>query len=70
VEEIDKDTYCDTSTGVACADGQQYYGRGPLQLTWNYNYQPAGVAIGFDGINNPGIVASDPVTSFKTAVWF
>ena len=70
VEEINKSTYCDTSSGVSCASGQQYYGRGPLQLSWNYNYKAAGDAIGFDGINNPGIVASDPTISFETAVWF
>ena len=69
VEEVIKDTYCDTSSGVPCASGQQYYGRGPIQLSWNYNYKAAGDAIGFDGINNPGIVASDPAISFKTAVW-
>ena len=70
MEEINKSTYCDTSSGVSCASGQQYYGRGPIQLSWNYNYKAAGDAIGFDGINNPGIVASDPTISFKTAVWF
>ena len=70
MEETNKATYCDTSSGVPCAPGQQYYGRGPIQLTWNYNYKVAGDAIGFDGINNPGIVASDPAISFKTADWF
>ena len=69
VEEINKATYCDTTFGIPCASGQQYYGRGPIQLSWNYNYKAAGDAIGFDGINNPGIVASDPSISFKTAVW-
>ena len=55
---------------VPCAPGKNYFGRGPLQLTWNYNYQEAGQAIRFDGINDPGIVARDPVISFKTAIWF
>ncbi|KAB1202071.1 Endochitinase PR4 [Morella rubra] len=27
-------------------------------------------SIGFDGLNSPGTVASDPVISFKTALWF
>jgi chitinase len=70
VEEIVKGTYCDTSTGVPCAAGKEYYGRGPIQLSWNYNYQAAGDAIGFDGINHPEIVASDRAISFKTAVWY
>ncbi|EYU40975.1 hypothetical protein ABFS82_07G098400 [Erythranthe guttata] len=63
--------YCDSSnTQYPCAPNKGYYGRGPLQLSWNYNYGPAGQSIGFDGLNNPEIVARDPVISFKTALWF
>jgi hypothetical protein len=36
----------------------------------SYNYGPAGQAVGFDGLNNPEIVATDPVIAFKTALWF
>ena len=50
--------------------GKDYYGRGPIQLSWNYNYGPAGQSIGFDGLNNPEIVANDVVVSFKTTFWF
>ena len=53
-----------------CAEGKKYYGRGPMQLSWNYNYIPAGAALGFDGLNNPDAVAQDPVLAFKTAIWF
>ncbi|KAI3797923.1 hypothetical protein L1987_33187 [Smallanthus sonchifolius] len=42
----------------------------PLQLSWNYNYGAAENSIGFDGLNNPEIVATDPVISFQTALWF
>ncbi|XP_075478194.1 endochitinase At2g43590-like [Primulina tabacum] len=62
--------YCQASTQYPCAAGKAYYGRGPLQITWNYNYLPAGQSIGFDGLNNPDIVASNNVISFKTALWF
>ena len=41
-----------------------------IQLAWNYNYGAAGKSLGFDGLNNPDIVARDPVVSFKTALWF
>lgn len=41
-----------------------------MQLSWNYNYIPAGDALGFDGLNNPDAVAQDPVLAFKTAIWF
>ncbi|XP_074320084.1 acidic endochitinase SP2-like [Silene latifolia] len=65
------DAYCDTTnTQYPCVAGKKYYGRGPIQLSWNYNYGPAGQSIGFDGLNNPEIVANDVVTSFKTALWF
>ncbi|KAL1827844.1 hypothetical protein ACET3Z_006256 [Daucus carota] len=36
----------------------------------NYNYGQAGRAIGVDLINNPDLVATDAVISFKTAIWF
>lgn len=41
-----------------------------ILLLHSYNYIPAGRAIGFDGLNNPEIVATDPVVAFKTAIWF
>ncbi|TVU15408.1 hypothetical protein EJB05_38929, partial [Eragrostis curvula] len=53
-----------------CVPGKKYYGRGPLQLSWNFNYGPAGKDIGFDGLGNPDKVAQDAVVSFKTALWF
>ncbi|GAB2298550.1 Endochitinase ep3 [Dionaea muscipula] len=63
--------YCDPSnTQYPCNPNKGYYGRGPLQLSWNYNYGAAGQSIGFDGLNSPETVANDPVTSFKTALWF
>ncbi|KAK0608442.1 hypothetical protein LWI29_030673 [Acer saccharum] len=73
IEEIDgasKD-YCDeTNTQFPCSPNKGYYGRGPIQLSWNFNYGPAGNSIGFDGLNSPETVANDPVISFKTALWF
>nr|GMD95036.1 endochitinase EP3-like [Ipomoea batatas]GME16315.1 endochitinase EP3-like [Ipomoea batatas] len=63
--------YCDPNNRqYPCAPGRMYYGRGPIQLSWNYNYGAAGQSIGFDGLNNPDIVAINPIISFKTALWF
>ncbi|KAL5211680.1 hypothetical protein ABZP36_022527 [Zizania latifolia] len=63
--------YCDkTNKQWPCQPGQHYYGRGPLQISWNYNYGPAGRDIGFDGLRNPDRVAQDATVSFKTALWF
>jgi chitinase len=72
ISEINKgNSYCDPSnTQWPCAAGKKYYGRGPLQISWNYNYGPAGRDIGFDGLGNPDAVAQDPVIAFKTALWF
>ncbi|KMT03662.1 hypothetical protein BVRB_8g190010 [Beta vulgaris subsp. vulgaris] len=70
IEEIAKSTYCQSSTTWPCTTNKQYYGRGPLQITWNYNYGPAGRSIGFDGLNAPETVANDAVIAFKTAFWF
>ncbi|KAL3635059.1 Endochitinase ep3 [Castilleja foliolosa] len=73
IEEINgaSGDYCDeTNTQYPCNPNQRYFGRGPIQLSWNFNYGPAGNSIGFDGLNNPGIVATDRVISFRTALWF
>ncbi|GJN27186.1 hypothetical protein PR202_gb15183 [Eleusine coracana subsp. coracana] len=63
--------YCDSNNREwPCQQGKGYYGRGPLQLSWNYNYGPAGRDIGFDGLRDPDRVARDNVVAFKTALWF
>jgi len=62
--------YCQSSSTWPCASGKSYHGRGPIQLSWNYNYEAAGQDIGFDGLNNPEKVGQDATISFKTAVWF
>ncbi|KAK9287401.1 hypothetical protein L1049_015820 [Liquidambar formosana] len=63
-------SYCVPNQQWPCAPGKQYYGRGPIQISYNYNYGPAGRAIGVDLLNNPDLVATDPVVSFKTGIWF
>ncbi|OMP09563.1 Glycoside hydrolase, family 19, catalytic [Corchorus olitorius] len=61
--------YCDeTKKEYPCNPSKGYYGRGPLQLTWNYNYGEAGKDVGFNGLNAPEIVAKDPLISFKASV--
>ncbi|KAG8082510.1 hypothetical protein GUJ93_ZPchr0014g46743 [Zizania palustris] len=65
-----KNYYCKDNMQWPCQPGKQYYGRGPLQISWNYNYGPAGMDIGFDGLRNPEKVAQDATVSFKTTLWF
>ncbi|XP_052197803.1 basic endochitinase-like [Diospyros lotus] len=61
--------YC-VSPDWPCAPGKSYSGRGPIQITGNSDYGRVGKAIGVDLINNPELVETDPITSFKTAIWF
>ncbi|KAE8654792.1 Endochitinase [Hibiscus syriacus] len=69
IRERNPSTYC-SSRDWPCPPGRQYYGRGPIQLTHNYNYGQAGRAIREDLINNPDLVATNAIISFKTAIWF
>jgi hypothetical protein len=50
-----------------------YYGRGPIQLSWNYNYGQFSKFIFNDKnvlINNPDTIQKDGVLAFKSAIWF
>ncbi|RRT57394.1 hypothetical protein B296_00019044 [Ensete ventricosum] len=61
--------HCDeANTEDPCVSGKSSYGRGPIQLSWNYNCGLAGESNGFDGLRSPETVAVDGVVSFKTAV--
>ncbi len=63
--------YCDYSQPYGCPAGQSaYYGRGPLQLSWNFNYKAAGDALGIDLLDNPYLVQNDSAVAWKTALWF
>lgn len=63
--------YCDaTDEQWPCYPGKSYHGRGPIQLSWNFNYGPTGQALGFDGLRNPELVANCSQTAFRTALWF
>ena len=53
--------------------GKKYYGRGPLQLSYNGNYGYASDCIfGNKSIllSNPDLVETDPVAAFKIAIYF
>jgi basic endochitinase B len=63
--------YCDpSSTDYVCAAGQSYHGRGPLQLSWNYNYGQAAVALGQNLLADPGLVSRDQAIAWQSALWF
>jgi predicted chitinase len=74
-EQIAKDHYCQPSgscpcDGAATDQSKWYYGRGALQLSWNYNYCSAGSALGADLASNPSLVSTSPELAWKTALWF
>ncbi|WP_371656602.1 MULTISPECIES: glycoside hydrolase family 19 protein [unclassified Streptomyces] len=63
--------YCDTTQPYGCPAGQAaYYGRGPIQLSWNFNYKAAGDALGIDLLHNPNLVQTDAAVAWKTGLWY
>jgi hypothetical protein len=72
INEVDQSgDYCDTSESYGCPAGTYaYYGRGPLQISWNFNYEAAGQAIGQDLLDNPDLVATNSAISWETALWY
>lgn len=63
--------YCDPNQPYGCPAGQSaYYGRGPIQLSWNFNYKAAGDALGIDLLDNPWLVQNDSAVAWKTGLWY
>ena len=65
--------YCDMSpvfSDHACAPGKRYFGRGPMQISWNYNYGRAGEFLGLPLLQTPELVAEDPDVAWRTALWY
>jgi hypothetical protein len=55
------------------AAGKSYHGRGPIQLSYNYNYGQASEFIFGDKnvlLANPERVIQDGVIAFETGIWF
>lgn len=53
--------------------GKSYHGRGPIQLSWNYNYGQVSQFLYGDKnvlLSNPDLVTSDGALAFQTAIWF
>jgi chitinase len=47
-----------------------FHGRGAIQLTGHSNYQAAGDYLKKNLVGNPGLVSTDPITNWQTALWF
>jgi predicted chitinase len=53
--------------------GKLYYGRGPKQLSWNYNYgqfSEAWFGTRDSLLQKPELLAQNPIISFASAIWF
>ena len=71
INEIDQSgDYCASESYGCPAGTYAYYGRGPLQISWNFNYEAAGQAIGQDLLDNPDLVATNSTISWETALWY
>lgn len=70
IEQIQKDWYCSARNDCPCEPGKQYYGRGPIQISWNYNYCSAGDVLGYDLRKNPELVAQNAEIAWATGLWF
>jgi len=65
--------YCSQSSYYPCQPGREYKGRGPKQLSWNYNYGQFSEQFCGDKmllLNNPGWVASNPTLAWASSMWF
>lgn len=62
-----------TGTAYLPVEGKSYHGRGPIQLSYNYNYGLCSDVLYGDSsilLNNPEKVTQDGVLGFMTGIWF
>ena len=50
--------------------GKSYHGRGPLQLSYAYNYGLAGAEMQLPLLAKPELVSQDGAIAFRAALWF
>jgi len=59
-----------TDEAMQPSNAADYHGRGAIQLTGQSNYAAAGQYLGKDLVGNPGLVSTDPMTNWQSALWF
>ena len=69
-----KNNYADaTKKNYPAVEGKNYFGRGPKQLSWNYNYgqfSEAWFGTKDSLLRHPELLAQNAVLSFASAIWF
>ncbi|GEM_PF-286145 len=72
--QANKEHYTDAgNTAYPPTDGKYYYGRGPIQLSWNYNYGQFSKFFYDDEtvlLNNPDKILNEGPLFFQSALWF
>jgi len=66
-------TYCTPSSTWPCQEGQSYKGRGPKQLSYNYNYGQFSEEFCGDKmilLENPSWVETNKLLAWASAAWF
>lgn len=66
-------TYCSSNSVYPCQPGKEYKGRGPKQLSYNYNYGQFSEQFCGDKnilLQNPEWVAENPVLAWASSMWF
>jgi len=58
------------TSAYAPVTGKNYYGRGPLQLSYAYNYGLAGDDLNLPLLQNPDLVSTNGSIAFECALWF
>ncbi len=72
-EDTDNIGYQVESDLYPYVEGKSYHGRGPIQLSYNYNYGQCSEFLFGDKnvlLKNPEMVVEDGVVAFETAIWF
>jgi chitodextrinase len=72
ITEINKgNDLCDETQSYGCPAGTfGYYGRGPIQLSWNFNYKAAGDALGMNLLVDPFRVERESSVAWATGLWY
>jgi hypothetical protein len=63
--------YVDTSR-YPSVPGKRYHGRGPIQISWNYNYAQASSVIYGNAeklLVDPDVITREGIAAFMTAIW-
>ncbi len=66
-------TYHAQNSQYPPVDGASYHGRGPIQLTWNYNYGALSEFLFGDKnilLNRPDLISQSGTLAFMSALWF